>query len=243
MNRHTLTVILSGLLVAGTALANPIIERAQLGERTTLEDMQNFKKQRVLEDQQNWAIKDQIPISEHPAANPTEERLEALMFFPNVIYHPGTTHTAINVGPKGDTIELENGSIWIVDPSDYSKTLDWMRTDAIKLTPNHSWFSSYDYVLTNVITQASVRANISMPPFKDSVYSIRIDALDLKARRVTLSDGSIWEMSMFDDGIIAKWNIKDIVMLGNNDGWWKEMNPQIMLNVSLLEHARGARIK
>ncbi len=172
----------------------------------------------------------------------SEEHTNA-MLFPNLIYHSGADHYAVNVSPMGDIIELQDGSVWQISEEDRKIVKEWLRSDTLNLIPNDNWFSSYDYQLKNLITLTNARVNLFLPPLLDSPYTYRIQQIDYEQNELTLSDGSDWEMSWFDDKIIAKWKPDDMVILGYNDGWWKSFNPYILLNVHDLRHARGARLR
>lgn len=154
-----------------------------------------------------------------------------------VTTHQGAFHNPLSVSFLGDAITLEDGSIWSVCSDDTYKTLNWLTSDLIVITPNHSWFSIYDYVITNQNTGIAVKVNLVLGPLVDAVYRYWIVAVDYLQDRVWLNDGSIW--SMTDCTVMKKWQVGDTVIIGVNDGWYSSSNPNILINVNMLNYGRG----
>ena len=74
----------------------------------------------------------------------------------------------------------------------------------------------------------------------NSVYTHWIVAIDYYRNIVFLEDGSVWNMSSLDAGVIDQWVINDVVMIGVNTGWLSSYNPNILINVNMLNYAAGA---
>lgn len=143
-----------------------------------------------------------------------------------VYYHPLTT---------GGVIRLHDGSHWVVKFDDLYKTANWLPTDVVVITPNQEWFSLYDYVITNQNTGVAVRVNMSLGPHVAMRHWIV--GIDYFYDRVILEDGSFW--SMTDSSVVYKWQVGDTVILGVNDGWFSTSYPNILINVEMLNYARG----
>lgn len=156
--------------------------------------------------------------------------------------HEGAMHHPIAVSLLGETIELEDGSIWTTSSSDRHKTLDWMTGDTIIILPNHSWFSSHDYRLVNINTGANVKVNLSLGPIYNGIYTHWIIAIDYKHRQVCLEDGSVWKMSWWDSSIVDKWLPNDTVIIGINDGWFSGGSQNMLINVNMNDNAIGTCI-
>lgn len=153
--------------------------------------------------------------------------------------HEGAFHRVFSVGICGDRVELEDGSIWSVYSGDTYKTLNWIPSDVIVITPNHSWFSSYNFRLTNQNTGVSVESNLTLGPIYNAPFTHWIVSIDYYNHMVYLEDGTIWKMSYFDDYIFRKWVINDTVIIGINDGWLSSSRPNILINVNMLNYAQG----
>ncbi len=153
--------------------------------------------------------------------------------------HEGALHHPIAVSFLGDTVELEDGSIWSVASGDRHLTFDWMPGDFIIILPNHTWFSSYYYRLVNVNTGANVKVNLSLGPIYNGIYTHWIIAIDYLAREICLEDGSVWKMSSWDSSIVNKWLPNDTVIIGINDGWFAGGNANMLINVNMNNHAIG----
>jgi hypothetical protein len=139
-------------------------------------------------------------------------------------------------------MELMDGSIWAINPNDAYKTMDWYTTDLVVITLNHKWFSSYDFRITNQTTGSSVQADLYLGPFDPaygSPYTHWILGVDYYYNEVYLEDGSVWSMSGFDRSIVDNWIAGDTVIIGVNDGWLAGSNPNILINVNMLNFAAG----
>jgi hypothetical protein len=136
-----------------------------------------------------------------------------------------------------------DGSIWSIAPSDAYRTAGWHSTDLVVITPNHSWLSLYAFRLTNQSTGESLAANLKMGPMAPAVgspYTHWITAVDYLSNRVYLEDGSLWHMSVFDSNIVNQWVPGDVVIIGVNDGWLSSSNPNVLINVAMLNFAAGS---
>lgn len=156
--------------------------------------------------------------------------------------HPGAFHNPLSVSLLGDTIELEDGSVWAVSSSDSYKTMNWLTTDLLVITPNHEWFSIYEYCVTNQNTGMTVRVNMVLGPLFDALFRHWIVAIDYVSDRVWLDDGSVWDLALGDYSAFQKWLPGDTVIIGVNDGWFSSYNPNILINVNVLNHARSTCI-
>lgn len=152
--------------------------------------------------------------------------------------HTGALHYPFAVSVFGDRVELEDGSVWTVRSGDTYKTLNWLTSDLIVMTPNQEWFTVYNYKLTNQNTGVSVGVNLELGPIYNGTCTHWIIAIDKANNKVCLEDGSIWEMSNDDYRVVNKWLINDTVIIGVNDGWLSSYRPNILLNVNTLNHAR-----
>lgn len=156
-----------------------------------------------------------------------------------VTTHEGAFHFPIGVSFLGDTVELEDGSIWKVCSNDTYKTLNWLTSDMIIIVPNDSIFSSHDYKLINLNTGAKVKVNLYLGPIYNGAYTHWIVAIDYLYREIYLEDGSIWKMSSFDQSIVNKWLPNDTVIIGINDGLFSGTNPNILINVNMNNYSIG----
>lgn len=157
--------------------------------------------------------------------------------------HPAAYQNPVAVSFFGDTVELMDGSVWGVAPSDAYKTVYWSPTDLVIITPNHSWFSAYAFRLTNQNTCESVEVNLHLGPIAPmygSYYTHWIVAIDYYHNFVYLEDGSIWNMSSFDSQVVNQWVTGDVVIIGVNDGWLSSLKPNVLINVAMVNFAAGS---
>jgi hypothetical protein len=156
-----------------------------------------------------------------------------------VTTHPGAIHWPIALGLFGEKVELEDGSIWSVSSSDSYKTLNWLISDHLVITPNHDWFSIYAFRIHNQNTGISVAANLTLylNPAFHSVYNHRVISYDDILKMIWLEDGSVWSVSSYDYS--PKWQVGDTVFIGINDGWLSSSRPNILINANLLHYVRA----
>lgn len=153
--------------------------------------------------------------------------------------HNGAYHHPVMIQPLGDLITLEDGSSWIVNYPDRSRTLNWLTSDVIKIIPNRAWFSSYYFIITNITTSESVEVNLAQRPAYNGIYTYWIVALDYYNHQVCLSDGSVWNMASFDHNVLNKWLPSDTVIIGHNTGFFTASRPNILINCETETYAEG----
>ena len=153
--------------------------------------------------------------------------------------HQGAFHHPIAISLLGETVELEDGSLWTVSSNDRYKTLDWMTGDVIIILPNSSLFSSFYYCLVNLNTGAKVKVNLTLGPIFNGIFSHWIVAINYSYREVCLEDGSVWKISTLDDSVLYKWLPNDTVIIGINSGWLSSINPNMLINVNMNNYVVG----
>jgi hypothetical protein len=94
-------------------------------------------------------------------------------------------------------------------------------------------------VLNNQATGTSAKANLYLGPFYNGLFTHWINSIDYSNGVVILEDGSTWVMSSWDKKSWKKWLPNDTVLIGVNDGFLSSFNPNILLNVNVLNHAIG----
>lgn len=206
-------------------------------ETQTVRRTQNQQPTACVKEKKDQKIKDLIsPTVENANSSVSLAKAAAnrgAIFFTS---HPGAFHNPVLIG---DTVKLEDGSFWAISPDDSYKTLNWLATDAIVITKNSSWFSSYNFRLSNQNTGIAVEANLQLflTPYYHSIYNHRIVSIDDVLEMIWLEDGSVWSIASADYS--RKWQIADTIIIGINDGRLAKNNPNILINANLLQTARA----
>ena len=212
--------------------------------------------------EENFQEKDRIPVgvrAEPPETRALQrearaklaiERGEAKEIIKNSLArnlyyttHPAAYQNPVAFSYVNRTIELTDGSIWEIAPSDILKVASWIPSDFIVITANNSWFSSYDFRLTNQNTKETIQVNLELGPIAPiygSIYTHWIVAIDYYNNIVYLEDESVWKMSSFDSQIVDQWIVGDVLIIGANDGWLSSFSPNILINVAMINYAAGA---
>lgn len=168
-----------------------------------------------------------------------EEGKSACIFgqFPPVYYSLGT-HTLSAISALGDSLEIEDGSVWKISSFDASKICHWKSTDLILITQNHRWFSKYKYRLVNQTTGSTVEANLSLGPIKEGEYTRYVVGIDNVHDEIILSDKSRWRVSPYDRQQFEEWLLNDAVIIGYNSGWDSGCHG-LLINVNMNECIRA----
>ena len=153
--------------------------------------------------------------------------------------HFGAYHNPHYITPFGDAVVMEDDSKWAVCSSDRNKTLNWYTNDRLIITPNHDWFSSFDYRINNVTTGQTIRSNLVEAPSYNGLFTHWIVAIDYAHKKVCLEDGSIWSVSMWDGSELNRMALEDTIIIGTNDSWFKSSRPNILINVDTMEFIKA----
>ena len=156
--------------------------------------------------------------------------------------HPGAYHNVVSVSPQGN-FELEDGSFWLISPTDAITTLGWQLSDQLIITVNQSWyasFSSYKFKVSNQTSGESILANLDLGPRYNGPHTRSIAAIDYYYNVIYLNDTTVWHMSSFDSRTVSKWLVGDTVIIGVNDSWFSFNNPNILINANMINYAAGA---
>ena len=176
-----------------------------------------------------------IPKEVSQDVEESEERLSSGYYDS---YYSNSYHWVKGIGHFGDTLELEDGSIWTISAYDASKVLSWLSNDTIVLTKNHGWFTSYNYRLVNKITGASVEANLYLGPLKNGIYTRYITSIYPISCTVQLSDGTFFQAKSSDYYTFQSWAMYDTVILGFD----KTEYDRIVINVNMNNCVRAKQI-
>lgn len=153
------------------------------------------------------------------------------------VYFPASCHWMIAASAFGDTLELEDGSVWKVNSYDGYKALNWRANDPLMVTQNTRWFSNYNYRIINRNTGSSIETNLFLGPIKGGQHTRYINAIDFIQGALNLTDNTRWEVSASDQNIFREWLVNDPIIIGYNSGW-DSSKESILINVSMNNFAR-----
>jgi len=135
-----------------------------------------------------------------------------------------------NIGGRGSSITTHDETVWVVAPGSVRTAMRWVEQDPITITPNNSWFSSYEYRLVNQITKKSVEAELSLgPKVKSSIF---IDYIDPRIGFIRLTDGTQWWSD--PSSRLYSWQTGQAVLIGENSAWFGRKN--ILININENNH-------
>jgi hypothetical protein len=142
------------------------------------------------------------------------------------IHLPTSAHLLLSISAYGDTLELEDGSLWNVSTYDGRKAMLWRIDEALSITQNTRWFSSYYYRIVNRNTGASIEANLSPQggPFTNGPNTYYVTEFDFNRGLVTLASPkqiTHWEIHPSDISYFRDWDFTQPipVILGDNNDY------------------------
>jgi len=158
------------------------------------------------------------------------------------LYFPASMHTLSGVSALGDSVELEDGSVWKICRYDGYKALNWRANDPLVITQNHAWFSGYEYRIVNQVSGACLEANLFLGPLEHGQNTLYITGIDRTAGELIVSNGHgeslCWDISSNDFSIFQNWALHDAIIIGQNSRWDSNCEG-LLINVNMNNAARA----
>ena len=160
------------------------------------------------------------------------------------IYYPPSYHSLRSVSAFGDSLELEDGSVWKLPSPDGKAALYWEANVPIAITQNTSWFSrKYKYrLIYNPQSQnpISIDANLHFGPYKNGEYTLYAADFNHPSKRMVLSDFSQWEIYSWDSSKFSEWQPNDVIIIGfNSCGFFDSNYEALLINVTTDDYIRA----
>lgn len=158
--------------------------------------------------------------------------------------YPGYHHFTNYFSTDLSSLELNDGSQWMIAHSDRFIAARWASDERVAIYPNSDWFSLYDYKLLNLQRSEVIRTSLGeMGPFIGGPHTLYLVAFDRYQRTLYLSDGSIWEIASGSNlARVAKWLLSDCIIVGLNNSYWTADNyPAILINFATTDFAVAKR--
>ncbi|MBS0628119.1 MAG: hypothetical protein JSS09_07915, partial [Verrucomicrobia bacterium] len=133
----------------------------------------------------------------------------------------------------------EDESQWEIPEYNSKTSLEWNIEDQLVITPNSAYFPSTAYTLHNLTTKTSVPAKLYYGPRIGGDYTKQVTLIDTIEGEVTLSDGSSWIISTYDEANLRKWEVSDYIIIGKSNN----KNKNILINVNLNSHVEASNYK
>lgn len=235
--------IFSGLVLATSLYSNDVNEEHLIpGSRPIAQsDWAQIQQERANENEWTCEATALQSDAERTPLTIAIETPDAAVFSADVFYttHNGAYHNPISVKSLGGIVHLEDGSVWSIADGDHYKTLNWYTNDLIVLTPNHDWFTTELFRMSNQNTGVSVRCNMVLGPIYHGLYTHWIVGINYYTQTIYLEDGSVWDVTGFDSSIFGKWLVNDTIVIGVNDGYLSSTKPNILIDVNTLTFVRA----
>lgn len=161
--------------------------------------------------------------------------------------HSGAVHVFSGATEYYDYVQLEDGSLWQVNPQDAYKVQNWSNGALLEVLQNdyYNYKPTYMYKLYNVYSSNYVEVNLGYAPVADNQYTVFIADItkpDYGDGTMTLSDGSVWELNSIDDKAWRGWRPYDILSVGINDAG-SYSYPNILINATYEQKHTRAKCK
>jgi hypothetical protein len=129
------------------------------------------------------------------------------------------------ISPKGDFIQLEDGSQWKVRHRYYRTVKRWSPNDAI-LIETGKFFTWSAYKLVNYTRGEFVDVEL-IEPMRSGALSHWITEINVYDGYLRLQDGSIWRMSANE---LLNWNVNDDVVIALSKDWFSSHSSYVLIN-------------
>ena len=198
--------------------------------------------------QKETKIKEQIKKKREKLSIADEEPTAKCLAYPRG-FAGSTYHLLKDRSPRGDSITLPDGSVWVISDFYHNAVKNWTKQQSVTIMPNSQWFprfgkTDYAYMIHNASTNDYVETNISQGPLKSSPATLQIVKIDKYANTVYLTNNSCFRVSQTQSNhvVFNGWQLGDYVILGkNNTGWFSFGNQDIIINVSADNYAEAQR--
>ena len=154
------------------------------------------------------------------------------------VYFPYEAHNLVAISALGDSIVIEDGSIWKVAYSDRNAIKYWKETDPLIVYPNKAWFGRDHYLVYNQVLEQYVRVTLTHGPLLNHELSKQIIFIDYKKGEVVLNDESYWKISSSDRYLLEEWLVGDYIIIGKNNSLFSGKE-YILLNSNMYNHIRA----
>jgi hypothetical protein len=245
--------LLAALCLTGLPLQAEELGHAEVGSRSItlqerVERAEQLECEEELEDEEAIAEASDEGIAatseEGTVATSEEDVVMGAYYSDYPRIFEGSHHWPAGRSTNGDTIKLEDGTMWSIRKADAKLASDWRTDDRVIVRPNSSRLSIYAYELVNLDTGDILEASLAVGPLVDGAYSLRIADIDLYRNRILIRDGAgrttTLSTSSFDREVIEGWQRGDYVVFGVNNDWSALWNHYAVINVSTLDYARGS---
>lgn len=148
--------------------------------------------------------------------------------------HTGAYHTIFNFFTFGDeNIQLNDGSVWTVNPVQLKLLESWSREDEVVIVPNTTWFfkSDYKYKIWRYRHNDYIEVNLRWGSYMYSNEFKYITYVDTDKLEVYLNDYSVWKIHSKNSDLLRAWREHQVVIIGTNNGWFSRMK-NILINVN-----------
>ena len=136
-------------------------------------------------------------------------------------------HTLKEILEDSNSLVLDDGACFSIHPTDFPALLKWKSDTKVRITPNTSWFSSYNYLITNTETSFPIRANVAQPT-KELHPERKILALFRASYLLVTDDGFLFGIKL-EAKHHWSWNPKETVIIGDASDETDEWN-KILIN-------------
>jgi hypothetical protein len=154
------------------------------------------------------------------------------------VYYPASCHWIIKISALGDSLEIEDGSVWELNSRDGHKALYWRSRNPIMITQNTSWFSNYKYRILNQQSGESIESNLVLGPFAQGEYTNLISIMDKHNGALALTDNSNLQICSSDLKTFYNWSEGQSIIIGVNSGWHSHYD-LILINVNMNDFVRA----
>jgi len=124
---------------------------------------------------------------------------------------------------SGEFVELEDGSLWSINPSNKKTLQSWSPGDPLILAPtSSSALLGYPYYISNRNTESYIYVSLHQKPLQRGANTFEISYINPNSGNVTIYNGEShcgFIVNSKDFPLLHGWEVANPILVGLNDNW------------------------
>jgi hypothetical protein len=156
---------------------------------------------------------------------------------------PFYQHTLSNLQSYGELLEIDDGSIWKINPYHKHYLSNWRACDILEISATNT-VSGERFYITNKTLNTYVLAELSLGPIINNPYTNHITWTSQRELIITSVAGleTRWIVDLSDTSKLVFWKQHEAIIIGKHTpSWfnWHDTNEVILINVDKNEFIKA----
>lgn len=156
---------------------------------------------------------------------------------------PFYQHFLSNLQSYGELLEIDDGSIWKINPYHKTHLSNWRPRDILEISATNNYYGER-FIITNKTLNTYVLAELSLGPIVNNPYTNHITWISQRELIITSVSGieTRWIIDLADTYKLICWKEHEAIIIGKHTpSWfsWKDTNEVILINVDKNEFVKA----